>query len=262
MGKWLESAGRLRAVLFIIAIIGQIILCVVYPPSFLSSKVLIAPFPFLIFLTLSEIIFKAIILVECVRIIAYRSTSKWNWKTHFILVFVIIIIVSGLRLFSYRHSSMIYLRHAYSLIDKEDYAAAMTSLNIALKYDSKNYVAHAERAYVYLQSDNFQAALADYNASIKINPQSARAYSGRGFVYRKMNNYQAAMDDYNSAIRLDPKYANAYAGRGHVFYHMNEYQNALRDWNKAIEIDSSMSGKLEKWIKAVKKMNNNSLSQE
>lgn len=253
MGKWLANMGRLRVGLFITAIIGKIILYIVYPPSFLSSKVLILPFPFLISLTLLGIIFSAIIIVECVRIIANRSTSAWNLKTHLILVFVIFIVFSGLRTFSYRHSSITYLRHAFSLVDKKNYAAAMTSLNIALKYDSKNYVAHAERGYVYLQSDNFQAALADYDASIKINPQYARAYNGRGYMYRKMDNYQAAIADYNSAIRFDPQYANAYAGRGHVFYHLNDYQNALRDWHKAIEIDSSMSDKLEKWIKIAEK---------
>lgn len=210
------KTGKLRTTLFITAIIGTIILYIVDPPSFLSSKILILPFPFLLLLTFWEVIFSAIIVAECIRIFAHRLTSAWNLKMHFIIVFTVIIVFAGLKAITFHKTSIGYFTYALSLIEKRDLTHAIASLDIALAYDSQNQM----------------------------------AYSERGYVHRKLGNFQAALVDYNAAIRINPQFVNAYAGRGHVYYSLNDHRKALQDWHQAIAIAPYMSGLLKKWIKA------------
>ena len=215
MLDWFVKTGKLRSTLFIIAAIGTIILYIIDPPSFLSSKIIIMPFPFLLLLTLFEMIFSAIVVVECIRISANRLTSTWNLKMHFIIVFAVIIVFVGLKAITSHRTSICYFTNALSLIEKKNYTHAIASLDIALMYDSQNQIAYSERGYVQRKLGNFQAALADYNAAISINPQ----------------------------------YANAYVGRGHVYYYLDDHRKALNDWHQAIAIAPYMSGMLNKWIK-------------
>ena len=219
MADWFVKTGKLRATLFITAIIATIILYVVDPPSFLSSKILILPFPFLLLLTLLEVICSAIIVVECIRISANRLTSAWNLKMHFIIIFAVIIVFVGLKALTFHKTSICYFTYALSLIEKKDYTHAIACLDIALMYDSQNQI----------------------------------AYSERGYVHRTLGNFQEALTDYNTAIRINPQYANAYAGRGFVYYYLNDHRKALHDWHQAIASAPYMSGMLNKWIKVANK---------
>lgn len=217
MIDWFSKSGKLRTVLFTIAVIGTIILFIVYPPYyFIPSKLLILPFPFLILLTLLGVAFEAIIIVECIRITASRVTSSWNLRVHFTVVILIFLTLVGLRAAGFKNTSNRYYEHAWSLNEKKEFTTAITCLDIALKYDSRNQGAYIER----------------------------------GYAYRQLGNYQKALKDYDTLISTNLHYAKAYSGRGKVYFHLKEYQKALKDWHQAIEIDPNISSKLDKWIEA------------
>ena len=77
--------------LLVIAILGKVLLYILNPPNYISGAVLIRPFPVLLGLDIVNLVFGSIILVECIRIIADRSTSAWSLKRHFSLVLTFII---------------------------------------------------------------------------------------------------------------------------------------------------------------------------
>jgi tetratricopeptide (TPR) repeat protein len=218
--RWIEAIGSLRATLLFVAVISKVLLYISNPPPFspfISTKPLILSFPFLVALDLIGAVVTAIIAVECVRI-GFRSTSAWSSKTHFIVVFGLIVVLAGSRVPAASQTSKTYYSHGWSLAEKGDYQQALLSLEIAVRYDRNHMNAYLERAY----------------------------------VHRMVGDFAAALSDCNKAIDLAPKNADAYACRGYAYYGLCDGDRAINEWRKAISLDANLSGRLDKWMKAVK----------
>jgi tetratricopeptide (TPR) repeat protein len=215
--SWIKAIGSLRATLLVVAVISKVLLYILNPPSFVSTKPLVLSFPFLVALDFVWVVVTAIIAVECVRI-GFRSTSSWSSRTHFTVVFGLIFLMAASRVLATSQISRQYYSHGWSLAEKGDYQQALLSLRIAVTYDPNNMKAYLERAY----------------------------------VHRMLGDFAAALKDCNRAADLAPKNADTYACRGYTYYGLCEGDKALNEWRNAISLDANLSGALDKWIKAVK----------
>jgi tetratricopeptide (TPR) repeat protein len=213
--QWYQSTGSLRVSLLVIAILGKVLLYILNPPNYISGAVLIRPFPLLLGLDIVNLVFGSIILVECIRIIADRSTSAWSLKRHFslVLTFIIghaifyVIIISPAK-------SNYYYKYGWSLSEEKDYKQAIFSFDIAVKY----------------------------------NPENLEAYLERGYAHRKLGDLASALNDYNKVIEIDSKNPDGYEGKGYVYYYLDDCENALKQWNTAIALDPQRSNRLDGWI--------------
>jgi tetratricopeptide (TPR) repeat protein len=216
--SWIKSIGTLRASLLTVALIGKVLLYIFNSPSFISRKPLILPFSFLVALDFASTVVSSVIVVECLRIAAYRSTSSWGLKGHFAAVFTFIALFVVSKIFIVSQPSNHYYNYGWSLAEKGDYPEAMLSLDIAIKYYPKHTKAYLERAY----------------------------------LHRRLGEFAAALNDCNKASDLAPKNADTYACRGYTYYYLCDRDRALDEWNKAISLDANWSGRLDKWMKAVR----------
>jgi len=217
--NWLRGTGKLRIILLITALVGKAVLYLFCPPYFISKAPLIIPFSFLVALDVAWAIITSIIILECIRVIAFRATSSWANKKHFALVCTIIalLVVYKVVILSSKTSTR-YYNYGWSLAEKKEYQEAIRSLDISIGY----------------------------------NPKNINAYLERGYLQRELGNLDAALNNFNKAIDIDPDHANAYAGRGFTYYYLGDHEKALNDWNKAITLDPNMSSRLDKWINKVK----------
>jgi len=217
--QWYGSVGPLRVSLLIVAIFGKVLLYIFNPPYYMSRGTLIRPFPFLFAMDMGGVVVGSVIIVECIRMITYPSTSSWSLKRHFVIVFALIVALAIFKVFIISpKKSKHYHNYGWSLSEKKDYMQAILSLDIAVKYNSKNIKAYLERAY----------------------------------NYRRMGNFDAALRDCNKVIDVSPNYADAYACRGYTYYCLGDSEKALNDLNKAISIDPQIAKQLDKWIEAIK----------
>ena len=219
LANWFRATGKLRVILLVIALVGKVVLYIFNPPYFISKQPLIIPFPFLVTLDVGGVIFAGIIIVECIRVIAFRATSSWTPKKHFAGVCAIIsLLVVYKVLIVAPKTSVHYYKYGWSLTEKKEYQQAIRSLDISIHY----------------------------------NPRSISAYLERGYIQRELGILDASLNDFNRAINIDQNYADAYAGRGYTYYYLGDHEKALIDWNRAITLDPNMSSRLDKWIKKVK----------
>ena len=216
--NWIQAIGTLRAGLLSIAIISKVFLYIFNPPFSTPTKPLILSFPFLVALDLIWAVVNGTIVVECVRL-GFSSTSSWSPKTHFIVCSALIaLLAAGYKVLAVSQISRQYYAHGWSLAEKGDYRQALLSLDISVKYDTKNVIAYLERAY----------------------------------LYRKLGQFAASLNDCSMAVDQAPNNADAYACRGYTYYYLCDRQKAVDEWKKAIALDPKLSGGLEKWITAVK----------
>jgi len=217
---WYRSTGSLRVGLLVLAIFGKVLLFIFNPPYYTSGGPLILPFAILVILDIAWAVVGSIIIVECVRIIAYRSTSSWTLKRHLLILFVFIVALAIYYvLIIVPKKSRTYNHYGWSLSEKKDYKQSITNLNIAIKYNQKNI----------------------------------KAYLERGYAHRELGNFAAALSDYNEVIAMDSKNASGYEGKGYVYYYLGEHEKALKEWKAALALDPQSISRLEKWIKAVEK---------
>jgi len=213
--QWYRSLGPVRASLLFSAIAVKVLFYIFNPPYYISKKALILPFHFLIALDIAWAVVTGIIIIECLRVIAHRSTSSWSLKRHFIVVFVLIILLA---LIIPIKNSKYYYSYGWDLTEEKDYEQAKLSLDLAIKY----------------------------------NPKKINAYLERAYVHRELGDFASAQKDYDKVVGMDPKNANGYEGKGYVYYYMGDYNNALKEWETAIALDPQRANRLDKWIKATK----------
>jgi len=182
--QWYRTAGSLRVSLLVMAILAKALLYVFNPPNYVSGAVLIRPFPILLALDIVWVVVGSIILVECIRIIAYSSTSSWSIKRHFslVLIFIIAHAIFHILIISPAKSKY-YYKYGWSLSEEKDYKQAIHSLDIAVKYNPKNIVAYLERGYVHRKLGDLASALNDYNKVIEMDSKNPDGYEGKGYVY-------------------------------------------------------------------------------
>jgi tetratricopeptide (TPR) repeat protein len=182
--QWYRTTGSFRVNLLIMAIFGKVLLYIFNLPYYTSSEILIRPFSFLFAMDMTGVIFGSVIIVECIRIVAYRSTSSWSLKRHFVIVFALITALAMFNVLMISpKKSKHYYSYGWSLIKEKNYKLAVSSLNIALKYNPKNIKAYLERGYAYRELGDIECALNDYNKVIEMNSKNADGYEGKGYVY-------------------------------------------------------------------------------
>jgi len=84
--------------------------------------------------------------------------------------------------------------------------------------------------------NDFWAALKSLNRAIELDPGRAIFYNARGYAYLRLQRFANAVVDFSEAIRWQPDYANAYQNRAIARRHLGEVKAADADRQMAAEI--------------------------
>lgn len=118
---------------------------------------------------------------------------------------------------------------------------AITILDEALKYDSKNSEAHLLKgdALLDLHPTEGGPAIKEYDEAQKLNPKSPKAVLRQGKLFNRARNYQLALDKYKEAIKIDPTFAPAYIEIAELYHRANQDNNALEAIKKYLELNAN-----------------------
>jgi len=93
-----------------------------------------------------------------------------------------------------------------SFAGREDWSAAITHFNEAIRIDPDYAKAYLIRGYTYaLQSGQLDKAIADYTEAIRIDPDYVEAYYHRGVAHRESGNDAKAAADFAKVDELGYK---------------------------------------------------------
>ena len=124
-----------------------------------------------------------------------------------------------------------------TLIDREDYPAAVKAFSEALRLDPKSAPARNGRGTAYRLLEKFDLALADFNEVLRLEPKNSEAHRGRGGVFDDKKDFAQALTECDEAIRCDPNNSAAYRTRGVVHSDKGEVDKAVADYDRAIRLN-------------------------
>jgi len=129
------------------------------------------------------------------------------------------------------------VRSAETLIEKRDFDAAITLLDIAIRNDPKSAEAYQQRGIAHGEKADNDKAIADLTKAIELAPKDDYSYYLRGTLYNSIKNRELAMKDLNDAVRLNSSTSLNYFGRGQIFAVLGDYNSAIADYSAALKLD-------------------------
>lgn len=118
---------------------------------------------------------------------------------------------------------------------------AKQSLELCIKLEPHNAVAHAELGLVYARMGNFAQGFWEVNAAQRLVPDGRlpEAYRNRGQIYLLLNNLEKARFELEKAVQLRPNDYMFHIELGEVFLKLNNLADAQREFESAAHADSS-----------------------
>ncbi|MCH7514186.1 MAG: tetratricopeptide repeat protein [Bacteroidetes bacterium] len=144
----------------------------------------------------------------------------------------------------------IYLLEAKVYIARSEKRKAISSYDVAIRYNPNSDKAYLERAKLrYEVGDHRDYSLKDMISALAIKPDYAPYYIQYAYYLSKTDNAltgfpdtQQAIENTDKAILLDPGNAAYYNLRGQYKYGAGERLGAILDFSRAIELDSTNAG--------------------
>jgi tetratricopeptide (TPR) repeat protein len=166
-----------------------------------------------------------------------------------------------------------FLQRGVNSYNEGDYKQAVNWFNWAIKADSTDAVAYANRAHAKRSLNDFGGALTDFTTATKLRPSDgtlhfwvgwcafqlgdiqtsitenskafelgselgSQALMNRAQAYMRLGNYQMALADFDTVIRIrDEKLAQAYHDRAQLLIRLNRKREALQDLKRVVELE-------------------------
>ncbi|MBI2830622.1 MAG: tetratricopeptide repeat protein [Chloroflexi bacterium] len=130
-----------------------------------------------------------------------------------------------------------YLKRGTGLLDKGDFANAISDFTKAIELDPRSAEAYFHRGNAYSDSGDDEQAIADYTKSIDLNPKEGNPYYNRANVYYRRLEIDKAIADYTKAIELDAPYSpESYFNRAKSYAFKRQFDKAIADLTDAIKL--------------------------
>jgi tetratricopeptide (TPR) repeat protein len=97
---------------------------------------------------------------------------------------------------------------------------------------------HNRVAIMYLNNEDYEAAKSELEAAIKIDPGYSYSWSNMGVVSYRLGDITKAANQVTKAIELDPENSKAPYNLAFALQDKKDYQNAIIWYKEAIRIDS------------------------
>jgi tetratricopeptide (TPR) repeat protein len=125
------------------------------------------------------------------------------------------------------------------LLERRDYAAALTQFSTALELDPRLTAAYLKRGLCHQRVGQYEKALADFNKCVELSPNNEQVYVSRATFYDEQGDHrQLALKDLDKAIELNSGSAYNYNLRGNIYLKLLQFEKAIEDYTKSIERNS------------------------
>lgn len=123
---------------------------------------------------------------------------------------------------------------------KNDFAAAITDYDAAIKLNPKLAGLYVDRGTAWLSKGDESKALSDYDQAIEINKTgefAVRAWTLKATLHAGKGEPDKAISDIDEALKADPQRAALYVDRANLWNGKGDRQRARADFDKAIEVE-------------------------
>lgn len=134
-------------------------------------------------------------------------------------------------------SATMYMKLAKAHELLQDWDAAISAYDEALKLQPGTYAYLNNRANYWNRKREYAKSAADYDAALALAPQAHIPLSNRGSLYFTTRDLDKAIEFYNRSIEAQPDYARGYAGRAAVHRERRELDRAVADADRGVELD-------------------------
>ncbi len=125
-------------------------------------------------------------------------------------------------------------------------AAALASVEEALRMSCADSEAYLVRARIFAEKRDDAAALADFREALSMDPGYAEAAVGAGRLQLQREDLDGALEFFDRAAEADPRSAEALAGRAAVEYRRGEVDAARATVASALAVDGNCA--LAHWV--------------
>ena len=101
--------------------------------------------------------------------------------------------------------------------------------------DTPQFYLTAPSPCPYLKGQH-EKAVADYSEAIRLNTTNSAAFANRAAAYKKLGRLDRALEDEDEAIRRSPTLADYHNNRGLTHADLHEYDRAIADHTEAIRL--------------------------
>jgi serine/threonine protein kinase len=131
------------------------------------------------------------------------------------------------------------LSGALKLLETDNYAKALTTLNTLLSIDPDLAYAQNAKGLSLYHLKQYSEALTSLDRAIALNSNDTTARYGRGLVLEKLKRFADALLEYDQVTRFDATHASAWRQKGNVLSEMKRYEEALKAYEKALQLNQN-----------------------
>lgn len=132
-------------------------------------------------------------------------------------------------------------RHALTLLEQGQFAAALAPLEQALALEPDVAEAHFHRGLALQNLGRLAEAETSYTACLRLAPGHALAYSNLGNVYSEQGRNDEALRCFDTAIDNDPSLVLAHYNRGRLLHATQQAEAALDSYSRCIELGADFA---------------------
>ncbi len=137
-----------------------------------------------------------------------------------------------------RRNDKAYLGLAHLCLARGDTVAARENIARSLEISKNNAGAYVMRAEIEMRCDSdYAAAMSSLDEAIKLEPRQASYFINRAYMKYRLDDYFGAMADYDYAIGLDPSSMEAHLNRAQLYAEVGEYNKAINDFSYVLKGD-------------------------
>jgi tetratricopeptide (TPR) repeat protein len=121
-------------------------------------------------------------------------------------------------------------------IRQRDFDSAIPALDKAIKRAPNQTRFYVSRAVAYMNIGESSLAKADVDHALALDAKNYIAWALRGEILSMDNQYQPALQAFNRSIEINPTWAMAYMDRGILQQEQGNLAEALEDMDRAVEL--------------------------
>ncbi|MBW4499216.1 MAG: tetratricopeptide repeat protein [Scytonema hyalinum WJT4-NPBG1] len=121
------------------------------------------------------------------------------------------------------------------LVAAEEYEAAITSYNQAVKCQPDLHEAWYNRGIALDNLGRYEEAIASYDQAVKFQPDDHEAWNSRGYALRNLGRYEEAIASYDQALKIKSDYHEAWYNQGYALGNLERYEEAIASYKQAVK---------------------------
>ncbi len=126
---------------------------------------------------------------------------------------------------------------AMSLLQKQQYAAAVTEWRKAVELSPDDARAHFQLGFSLSQLGQTDEGIAEYRQAAKLEPNDAPTYSNLAIALQRKGLMDEAIADYGKSLAIDPRNAKVHTNFAVVLLESGRVDEGMEHCRKALEID-------------------------